>query len=161
MQESPGQEAHGAFAFTFEDDYTLISASGSWNMPCADIYYAVIRKRVELKPDLKRCIVIDAREWGFETPDSGRKIQEMSQYISGYYKDLFIAYVLSPDNRHLAKYILDKNITEYSDVITWRFYQDFQSAVSWLRSEGFKLPDLEASDFPKPVPAGEYLKNLS
>ena len=162
MRDKPRFEAHGAFAVKYEEDYALNSVSGSWNLACAEIFNSLIRKRVTLnKPDLKRCLIVDGREWGLETPDCGEKIRELNQFLSGYFKALYIAYVLSPENMHLAKFILDSNNKGFNDIMIWRFFTDFRKAVSWLRSEGFTLPDLEASDFPEPIPAEEYLKYLS
>ncbi len=56
-----GRPAHGSFAFSFEDDYTLISFSGIWNAECTDIYDRLLRQRVTSKPDLRRCVIIDGR----------------------------------------------------------------------------------------------------
>ena len=160
MREKSRFEAHGAFSFAFEKDYTLISVSESWNMACAEIYTSLLRKRMTSKPDLKRCVVIDGREWGLETPDSGKKLRELNQHLSGYYKVLNIAYILSKENKHLAKYMLDSDNDGFESTMIWNFFMDFPEAVSWLRSEGFNIPDLKSSDFPKPIPAEEYRKYL-
>jgi hypothetical protein len=152
--------AHGSFAFSFEDDYTLISFSGIWNAECTDIYDTLLRQRVRSKPDLRRCVIIDGRKWGLETPESGIKKRELNRHLSQYYKALYIAYVLSPDNMNLAKYILDTNNSDYRNVMTWRFYPNFKQAILWLRTEGFALPDLGPDDFPSPIAADDYIKYL-
>jgi len=152
--------AHGSFAFSFEDDYTLISISGIWNAECTDIYDTLLRQRVTSKPDLRRCVIIDGRNWGLETPESGIKKRELNRHLSQYYKALYIAYVLNPENLNLAKFILDTNNGDYRNVMTWQFYPDFKQAIPWLRAEGFTLPDLVPDDFPTPIAADDYIKYL-
>lgn len=160
MNGNYSRPPHGAFALSFEDDYTLITFSGLWNTECTEIYDALLRQRVTSKPELRRCVLIDARKWGLETPDSGRKKKELNRYLSTYYKELFIAYVLSPDNLHLGKYILDTNNGEFRDVMNWQLFPDLTKAVTWLRTKDFELPEPAELEFPSALPAYEYLKYL-
>lgn len=157
MPADSSRRPHGAFAFLFEDEYTLITFSGLWNIECTDIYNAMLHRRVSSRPDLRRCVIIDAREWDLETPESGRKKRELNRYLSNYYRELFIAYVLSPENIHLGKYILDTNNSEFGEVMKWQLFSDLQSAVTWLRGHKFIIPDPEELAFPPAVPAWKYL----
>lgn len=160
MAGKTSRPPHGAFAFSFEDDYTLITFSGLWNIECTNIYDALLRQRITTRPDQSRCVIIDAREWDLETPESGRKKKELNRYLATYYKKLHIAYVMGPDNMHLGKHILDTNNSDFDTVMTWQFFPGLQEAVSWLEARDYKLPKPEAIRFPKPVPAYEYLKYL-
>lgn len=153
-------DPHGSFAFTFEENYTLLVASGSWNLECAKIYDALLRKRVESKPDLTRCIIIDGRNWGLETPECGAKIKELHHFLSGYYKALYNAYYLNPENLEVEKYLMDQRNKDFGDVFHWQYFHVLEEAVSWLNSQGFNVPELKDEDFPEPIPADHYLKYL-
>jgi|GEM_PF-2163935 len=150
------RHAHGSFAFAFRPEMTLISAEGAWNQECAELYTALIRTRVESHPDQIRCVIIDGRRWGLKTPESGRVIQESNRFISGYYKALYVAYLFSPENVHLGRYIIDADNRVGDAVLHWDFFLRLDDALSWLRSQGFDLPDVADGDFPDPVPAEDY-----
>lgn len=154
------KNAHGSFAFKFETNYTLISVAESWNMECVEIYNALLKKRVESSLPQKRCVIFDGREWGFQTPDCYDKFIELNQTISGYFKTLFIAYYLAPENFHLSKHLLDAANDEFKESMQWQFFNNLQDAVFWLNSEGFEIPALTNSNFPEPVSAIQYLKYL-
>jgi hypothetical protein len=160
MPRKSVRPAHGSFAFLFEEDYTLISYSGVWNAECTGIYDELLHQRVESKPDIRRCVIVDGRNWGLETPESSFKKREVNRHLSQYYEALYIAYVLSPENMNLAKYILDTNNRDYNSVMTWQCYPNVEQAVLWLRALGFTLPDLGPDDFPTPIPADDYIKYL-
>ena len=151
---------HGSFAFKFEENYTLLVASGSWNLECAEIYDALLRKRVESKPDLTRCIIVDGRNWELETPECGLKIKELHHFLSGYYKALYNAYYLKPTNIQVVKYLLDHRNKDFDGVFHWQYFYVLGEAVSWLNSKGFKVPMLTDEDFPEPIPADQYVKYL-
>lgn len=151
---------HGSFAFKFEENYTLLVASGSWNLECAEIYDAFLRQRVESIPDLTRCIIIDGRNWELETPECGSKIKELHHFLSGYYKALYNAYYLNPDNIEIQKYLMSQRNKEFGDVFHWQYFHVLGEAVSWLNSKGFNVPKLKDEDFPKPIPADQYVKYL-
>ncbi|WDP86241.1 MAG: hypothetical protein HUN05_14805 [Desulfobacter sp.] len=153
-------KAHGSFAFKFEPDYTLISAAESWNLECVEIYTRLLKQRVESKPQTRRCIILDGRNWDFLTPECHQKFIELNQYISGYYQELFIGYSLSSENFHFSKYILDIANNKFKESIHWRFFKDLQDLTSWLNSNAFKIPNLKDGDFPELVPASHYLKYL-
>lgn len=151
---------HGSFAFKFEENYTLLVASGSWNLECAEIYDALLRKRVESNPHLSRCIIIDGRNWELETPECGSKIKELHLFLSGYYKALYNAYYLEPTKIHVVKYLLDHRNKDFDGVFHWQYFYVLGEAVSWLNSKGFKVPKLTDEDFPEPIPADQYVKYL-
>lgn len=153
-------EAHGSFAFTFEKEYTLLAASGSWNLECAEIYDALLRKRVESKPDVTRCIIVDGRNWGLETPECGAKIKELHQFLSGYYKAIYNAYYLSPENFQVRQFLLDQRNKDFGDVFHWQYFHVLDEAVAWLNSNGFNVPKLTDEDFPEPIPAPLYRQYL-
>ncbi len=77
---------------------------------------------MESDPEQRRCVIIDGRDWGFETPESSQIIRELNQHVAGYYKELYIAYYLSSDNSSMAKYIIDSNNKEFEDRIFWDFF---------------------------------------
>ncbi|MBU0970907.1 MAG: hypothetical protein KKC20_09690 [Proteobacteria bacterium] len=151
---------HGSFAFKFVDNYTLISVAGSWNTECVEIYNTLLKKRVESKPEQRRCVIFDGRKWGFQTPECYNKFLELNQYISGHYKALFIAYYLAPENFSLSTHLLDMANDEFKGTLNWRFFLNLQDVASWLNSEGFEIPALTNSDFPEPISANHYLDYL-
>ena len=153
-------EPHGSFAFTFEESYTLLVASESWNLECAKIYDAFLRKRAESKPDLTRCIIIDVRNWGLETPECGAVIKELHHFLSGYYKALYNAYYLDSANLEVKMFLLEQRNIDFNDVFHWQYFHALDDAVSWLNSKGFNVPPLTDEDFPEPIPADEYVKYL-
>ncbi len=154
------KNAHGSFALKFETNYTLISVAESWNTECVEIYNALLKKRVKSTPKQKRCVIFDGREWGFQTPGCYQKFIELNQQIKGSFEALFIAYYLAPKNFHLSKHLLDEANNEFTASMQWKFFNNLQDAVSWLNSEGFKIPDLTNNDFPEPVSAIQYLNYL-
>jgi len=141
-------------------NYTLISVAESWNTECAEIYSTLLKKRVESKPEQRRCVIFDGRKWGSQTPECYQKFLELNQHISGHYNALFIAYYLAPENFSLSKYLLDMVNDEFKSRIHWRFFHDLQDVFFWLNSEGFEIPVLTNSDFPEPVSASHYLDYL-
>ena len=153
-------EPHGSFAFTFEENYTLLTASGSWNLECAKIYDALLRKRVESKPNLTRCVIVDGRNWELETPACGAIIKELHQFLSGYYKAIYNAYYLNASNFQVIKFLLNKRNIDFNDVFHWQYFYVLDEAVSWLNSKGFNIPALTDGDFPQPIPADQYVKYL-
>ncbi len=153
-------EPHGSFAFTFEENYTLISVSGAWNQECAKIYDGFLRKRVEPNPELDRCVILDGRGWGLETPGCKDRIRDLHRFISGYFNTLYIAYYITPEMLQIGKFLMDQRNKEFKNVFHWDFFMALDQAVSWLTSKGFILPDLSDEDFPKPIPAAHYLKFL-
>ena len=89
------RDAHGSFGFEFKSDYTLITVSGAWNLECASIYKDLIMKSLEAKKVLKRGVIIDGRNWEFETPDVIEEWIYLNEHIKSYYEKLYIAYFLS------------------------------------------------------------------
>jgi hypothetical protein len=153
-------KSHGAFAFSFKTDYTLISVSESWNAECADIYVKFLKKSIESEIKLRRCVIIDGRTWGFETPEGSQKIQELSKHLAEHYKSIYIAYYLSSTNIHLGQIIINENNQKFKETIFWNCFQTLEESIHWLTSKGFTIPPLTDDDFPKPVHASYYLKYL-
>ncbi len=82
------KKPHGSFAFSFERDFTLISVSESWNIECTKIYSKMLETAMKSDPEQKRCVIIDGRKWGFETPESSQIIRALNQYVTKYYEKL-------------------------------------------------------------------------
>ena len=152
---------HGSFGFRFSADprYTLITLSGTWNHQCAEIYSSYLRKRIFHHPDERRCVIIDARDWGFHTPESSVLVHQLNEYIARHYRELHVAYVLSPGNIHMARLFLDDQFRAFRDKVTFRNFEDITEAVEWLRSSGYHLPDLGDDDFPEALPAESFLND--
>lgn len=151
------RDAHGSFGFEFKSDYTLITAAGAWNVECAAIYKALLMKRTEKKKADKRGVIIDGRNWEFETPEATKEWISLNKHIEENYKKLYVAYFLSAENLHLSQFLLDKINTDFKQVIEWRFFLDLEDCVSWLAGNGIDIQNLTEKDFPKPVPASHYL----
>lgn len=154
------RKPHGSFAFKFLTNYTLISVAESWNTECVEIYSTLLKKHVESKQGQRRCVIFDGRKWGFQTPECYKEFLKLNQHISGYYKALFIAYYLAPENSSLSTHLLDMANDKFKSTIHWRFFNYLHEVVFWLNSEGFEIPVLTNSDFPEPVSASHYLDYL-
>lgn len=154
------RDAHGSFAFDFKPGYTLIAVSGSWNLECASIYDALLRSRIENNPEPRRCVIIDGRRWGFETPEASDKLLLLNSRLARHYEELCIGYFLVPENFHLSRLILDTTNEKFKSILDWQFFTDLNACITWLNQKGFDIPKLSEDDFPEPIPAAKYLSFL-
>jgi hypothetical protein len=149
---------HGAFGLKVSEvpKYTLVSMAGAWNYQCTKIYCRCLKDKIRYRPDQRRCAIFDGRRWGLRTPDSENLLLEAYRFIASQYRELHLAYILTSENRHLGRYILDSEFRGFDEVMQWKIFGELHEALEWLRGSGFDLPELTYEDFPMPVSANEY-----
>ncbi len=150
--------AHGSFAFKVLPDYTLISTSGAWNLECVRIHNHLLSERVKNLTGQRRASLVDGRLWEFETPDCEEEYKRWYQHVRDNNITLYLAYWSSEKNASLARHILQQRHRDFTGIVFWQVFDTLEQSVSWLRSEGFEIPDIRPEDFPVPVPASDYLK---
>ena len=109
---------------------------------------------------LKRVVIIDGRSWGFETPETTEKLILLNEYLASYYTKLYLAYFLSPENIQLSQFIRNKTNKNFKTFLEWQFSVKLEDCLFWLSKKGIDIQNLSENDFPKPIPASQYLPYL-
>lgn len=152
--------AHGSFAFKIMPDYTLVTSTGAWNLECVRIHNRILETRAKELAGQRRAAIVDGRFWEFETPECAEEYRRFYQLMSDHRIRFHIAYWSSEKNASLARHIIGQRYRDFGQTVSWQVCDTLEESVSWIRSEGFDIPDIKASDFPAPIPASDYLKQM-
>ena len=149
--------AHGSFGVSFHGDYTLITATGCWNLECAKIYAKVLSQQGPPQPGKDRCVILNGLEWELETHEAEGFFKRFNQRISEYYNQLYLAYLIRPAMTSISEFIFSNQYRGLEGKVHWTVVESLDLALKWFRQKGKILPALSMEDFPAARDANDYL----
>lgn len=139
-------EEHGGFKLVAHDDILYAKLNGSWNKETAFRFSREFKALIEKSMPHRWAHFVCLNDWELGVPEFEPIIQELADWciINGL---VCAAQVFN--HSIIAKYQVDKIVTENSSDFSRKQFTDQNTAISWLRYKGFEIkPEILLHHFP-------------
>jgi hypothetical protein len=138
-------EEHGEFKLRAYDNIIYAKLNGSWNKETAFRFSKEFKTLIEKSMPQRWAHLVFLDDWELGVPEMEPVVQELVDWC--IVRGLVCAAQIFSQNM-IAKYQIDKMVTENLGDFSRKQFTDEHAAICWLRDKGFEIkPEILLNNF--------------